>query len=149
MLATQQAKEVFLADGTDLVQIVGQGGAIKSAITEKGGVQVFTNLLAADGAIPNRVPGFYMITKGSAAALTLAAPVAGTDDGMEIEITVGTNFAHAIAITNLQVAGAAGNPKASLTAVTTNTAIGTTAYLTAYNGLWIYANGGVGTWTVA
>ncbi len=149
MLATQQAKEVFLADGTDLVQIVGQGGAIKSAITEKGGVQVFTNLLAADGAIPNRVPGFYMITKGSAAALTLAAPVAGTDDGMEVEITVGTNFAHVITATGLlQQAGAAAN-KNSITFADATNRVGSTVYLTAFNGLWLVANGGYGTITIA
>ncbi len=150
MQVTQVAKQQWLQDGNDFMQVVGPGGKIVSAISEKGGIQVVTNLLATDGAINPRQPGFYVITKGSAAALTLAAPVVGTDDGLEIEITVGSNFAHVITATGLLlVAGAAGNPKNSITAVTTNTAVGTTAYLTAYQGQWFYATGGIGTWTVA
>lgn len=53
--------------------------------------------IAADGAIPV-VSGNYLVTKGSAAALTIAAPAAA-DVGKVIQITSNTAFAHAITFT--------------------------------------------------
>lgn len=61
----------------------------------KAGAKEVITLLSADGAIPVRA-GTYHITKGSAAALTLAAPVAGQDDGMIINILSETAFAHTV-----------------------------------------------------
>ena len=64
-------------------------------------------LLAGDGAIPIAA-GSYLITKGSAAALTIAAPTAA-DVGTRITVTSNTAFAHAVTFTgNTLQSGAAG-----------------------------------------
>ncbi len=145
MLNTQVAKQQWLQDGTDYMQIVGPGGAIYYAINEKGGYQVKPTLIAVDGAINPKVPGFFVITKGSAAALTLAAPTAGVDDGLEIEISARTAFAHVITATGLLLTGTA-----AVNSVTFPTlGAGGTVYLTADNGKWILANGGQGAFTIA
>lgn len=147
---TQTAKLQFLNEaGIDIVQSIGIGGNVQYSINANGGIQYVTQLLAANAAINPRLPGFYVVTKGSAIALTLAAPTVTTDDGLEIEITLGTNFAHVITATGLLMVAGSGAAQNSLTAVTTGTAIGTTVYLTAYQGKWFVANGGFGTWTVA
>jgi hypothetical protein len=52
---------------------------------------------AANGAIAV-ADGVHAITKGSAAAMTLAPPAAA-DEGMEITITARTAFAHTVVIT--------------------------------------------------
>jgi len=54
--------------------------------------------LAVDGAIPIDVDRTYNITKGSAAALTLAAPGAA-NVGRKITVRAGTNFAHVVTFT--------------------------------------------------
>jgi hypothetical protein len=60
-------------------------------------------LLSGDGAItpPTEGIGYYAITKGSIAALTIAAPTAGArsaggQDGIELVIWTETAFAHVI-----------------------------------------------------
>lgn len=63
------------------------------------------NSLSADGAIP-LVSGLYFVTKASAAALTLAAPTTA-QDGMKIEVTSDTAFAHVITATGLLKTGTA------------------------------------------
>ena len=52
-------------------------------------------LLAADGAITIK-SGTCVITKATACAATLAAPVSGTDDGKILCIIAGTNAAHTV-----------------------------------------------------
>lgn len=52
----------------------------------------------ADGAIPV-AEGIAVLTKTSAAAMTVAAPVSGTDDGLVVEIVGGTDFAHVVTFT--------------------------------------------------
>lgn len=55
--------------------------------------------LSGDGAIPtpgDLRPVYILVTKGSAAALTIAAPVTLVDDGKTIEIFFSTNYAHVI-----------------------------------------------------
>ena len=136
MLASQVAKMQYVQDGNDFMQIVGPGGAIYYAINEKGGYQVKPTLIAVDGAINPKVPGYFVITKGSAAALTLAAPTAGVDDGLEIEISARTAFAHVITATGLLVTATA-----NVNTITFPTSAGGTAYLTADNGKWIVAVG--------
>lgn len=54
--------------------------------------------LAADGAIPIDRDGNYQVTKGSAAALSVAAPGA-TGIGRRITITTATDFAHVVTFT--------------------------------------------------
>ena len=64
-------------------------------------------LLAASGAINPHQSATYVITLGSAAALTLAAPTAGTDDGVQITITSNTAYAHTLTATGLLQTGTA------------------------------------------
>lgn len=83
-----------------------------------------TNLVAlsANGAINPHQSASYVITKGSLAALTLAAPTVTVDDGVTILVTSNTAFAHTITATGLfqdggtttDVATCAVHPGASL-----------------------------------
>lgn len=54
-------------------------------------------LAAADGAITVKT-GVVFITKGTAAALTLAAPTAGDDDGKVLTIVSTTAAAHTVTV---------------------------------------------------
>lgn len=56
-------------------------------------------LASADGAITVK-GGSVFITKGSAAVLTIAAPVSGEDDGKLLEIVSTTAFAHTVTNTS-------------------------------------------------
>lgn len=149
MSGTATAKQQFLdLNGEDLIQMIGLGGNVQVSLNNKGGWQFSTQLLAADGAINAHKAGIYMITKGSAAALTLAAPTAGADDGTEIIIIATTSFAHAITAPagTFVVGGSALNTVLTITALN---GAGTTIYLTAYNGKWYAANGGFGVVTAS
>jgi len=55
---------------------------------------------AADGAITIK-NGKAIISKGSAAAITLAAPTTGTDDGKVLRIEAATTFAHVVTVTGM------------------------------------------------
>jgi hypothetical protein len=91
-------------------------------------------LISANGAIPPHVSHTYVITKtGSLAAITLAAPTAGTDDGIEIQVTSDTAFAHTITCP----AGVFKNGGAATTIFTfTGTTSGGGLTLMAYNATW-------------
>lgn len=98
--------------------------------------------IAASGAIPMpasssgaRQPGKYVITKTGVAALTLAAPVAGADDGVLIEIFSTTAYAHTI---TTPAAGDIrdGNTSDHDTVMTFNAHIGARCLLEAYQGVW-------------
>lgn len=65
-------------------------------VAERPGGDTAT-LYAANGAI-TVADGVHAITKGSAAAMTLAPPTVN-DEGMEITITARTAFAHTVTIT--------------------------------------------------
>lgn len=58
-------------------------------------------LLSASGAINPHQPAKYAITKAGVCALTLAAPTAGADDGVLIQIASETAFAHTVTATGL------------------------------------------------
>lgn len=60
-----------------------------------GGQILVPTLVTADGAI-TVTPSYLVITKGSAAALTIAAPTAVTHDGYVIDIYSETAFAHVV-----------------------------------------------------
>jgi hypothetical protein len=97
-----------------------------SAFAESAGIA------SADGAIETLLPnkqGVVHITKGSAAALTINAPVAGDDDGKCIYLVTETAFAHV-----LTSATNGFNDKGSSGTVTWTAAKG--------NGVWIYARNG-------
>jgi hypothetical protein len=87
--------------------------------------------LSASGAIAPRQGQSYVITKAGVAALTLAAPTAGADDGTIIEITSGTAFAHTLTATGLFNTGSTNVNLATLAAFA-----GATLVLMAYNGKW-------------
>lgn len=94
-------------------------------------------LYAADGAI-SISPQTGVITKGSAAALTLAAPTAGAvsaggQDNTKLVITSNTAFAHTITATSLIQDGVTGGAK---TTATFAAFPGATIELVAYNGKW-------------
>lgn len=85
-------------------------------------------VMSADGAIKIK-EGIVVITKGTACAMTLAAPVAGQDDGKILWIDSHTAAAHTLTIANgLRGAGAGADVG------TFGAAIG--------NGVGLYAEGG-------
>jgi len=88
-----------------------------------------TKVYAVDGAIDVRSHN-AVLTKGSAAAMTLAAP---TSDGIEIKIIAGSSFAHVVTATGLINDGLTGVPHNS---VTTLAFLGSGAILVSYAGKW-------------
>lgn len=89
------------------------------------------NVLSIDGAIDPHTAAAYVITKGSAAALTLAAPTVTTDDFIQIVITSNSAFAHVITATGLLQTGAA-----TVNTATTSAFAGASLTLIAYQGKW-------------
>jgi hypothetical protein len=89
--------------------------------------------IAVNGAIDPTTPGRYVITKAGVAALTLAAPVAGRDDGLEIYLGSTTANAHTITCpAGTFQAGVANNTVATFPAQP-----GAGLFLMAFNGKWI------------
>jgi hypothetical protein len=84
-----------------------------------------------DGAIDPHTSAAYVITKGSAAALTLAAPTVTTDDGVQIVITSNSAFAHVLTATGLLQTGAA-----TVNTATNSAFAGSSYTLMAYQGKW-------------
>jgi hypothetical protein len=103
------------------------------AIQKLGGAALV--LVPASQSLDPHTANRYMITKGSIAALTLAAPTAGADDGLQIEVTSSTAFAHTLTATGLLVDGAGHVNSATFPA-----AGGGAIDLTAYNGKWYVIN---------
>lgn len=95
-----------------------------------GGVQVPVEVAADDGAISIK-SGIVVITKGTAAALTLAAPTAGDDDGKVLIIDSTTAAAHTVT-----VAGGLRGAGTGADVGTFGAAIGNGVTLYAYNGSW-------------
>lgn len=87
--------------------------------------------ISASGAIDPHSAARYMITKAGVAALTLAAPTPGADDGLPIEITSATANQHTLTATGLYEDGAG-----HVNAATWPANIGGSLYLMAYQGKW-------------
>lgn len=88
---------------------------------------------SASGAVAIK-EGFSIITKGSIAAMTLAAPTAGLpgaggDDGKVLTITSTTAFAHTVTTPSNKVNGAS-------TTLTFGAAVANFVQLLAYGGVW-------------
>lgn len=83
-----------------------------------------------DFGIPANVNGSYIFTKGSAAALTLAAPPIGVN-GIVILLTSGSAFAHVLTATNLLNTGGT-----AVSVLTAAAHAGASVLLMSYNGLW-------------
>jgi hypothetical protein len=87
--------------------------------------------LTTNGAIPPHSAHTYVITKAGVLADTLAAPTAGTDDGLVIRITSDTANAHTLTATGLLDTGSA-----SVNLATFAAQKGAGLTLMAYNGRW-------------
>lgn len=100
-----------------------------------GAVQLTPVVYSADGAI-SIASQLAVITKGTAAALTLAAPTATTHDGVIIEIVSSTAAAHTVTATTIgfNAADAAGDVG------TFGAAIGNGLRVVAYQGEWYVLN---------
>jgi hypothetical protein len=116
---TAQALTIEKPEGTIIYQIDAAGGAA-----------IIPATITAAGAIPV-ASGSYEITNAGATALTLAAPVAGTQDGMTLTVTSATAFAHTITATGLLQTGSAAVNVATFAAFA-----GANVTLRAYNGKW-------------
>lgn len=95
-----------------------------------GGVTLPVQVASTDGAITIK-SGIVVITKAGVAALTLAAPTAGTDDGKVLYIDSATANAHTVTI-----AGGLRGAGTSADVGTFAAAIGNGVTLYAYNGAW-------------
>jgi len=91
----------------------------------------YPTALTTNGAIPAHTGHTYVITKAGVLADTLAAPTAGTDDGIEITVTSATANAHTITATGLLQTGTA-----SVNVATFAAQPGAGLTLMAYNGKW-------------
>lgn len=89
----------------------------------------------ADGAITTR-NGSVVLTKGSAAAMTLLAPTVTTDDFKNLRIVSATAFAHTV--TN--VAPGFNGAGASKDVATFGGAVGDSMIVMAYQGVWLVLN---------
>jgi len=87
--------------------------------------------ITASGAVNPRNSQTYPVTKAGVAAMTLAAPTSGTDDGVIITITSNTAYAHTLTSTGLLQTGAAGVNLATFAAFA-----GASVTLMAYRGKW-------------
>jgi hypothetical protein len=146
MASTLTAKLQYLNDGgTDFIHVVAPGGAIVYSINQYGGDQIAYLLLAgiADAINPHTA-AFYMVTNAAADLMTLAAPTAGLDDGVTIEVTAATfpTPAHKITSTGNLLTGSAAVNSVTFPNATAGGA-GSTVYLTAYNGKWNVAVSGL------
>jgi hypothetical protein len=94
---------------------------------------------SADGAIAVTHSHMAIVTKGSAAAMTLAAPA---NDGIELIIMAGSAFAHVVTATDLIEDGVTGGAKDTYT---TAAFIGSGATLVSYGGKWLLVSKNLGT----
>lgn len=97
-------------------------------------------VMATDGAIAI-APGTVVLTKGSAAAMTLAAPTAA-QAGTTITIVAGSDFAHVVTATGLIDDGVTGGSKNKWTSAAF---AGSSITLKAYNLKWIVVSKNLGT----
>lgn len=98
--------------------------------------QPYLKFITADGAVDPHTADTYVVTKAGVAAMTLAAPTAGTyvtggDDGKIITITSNTANAHTLTATGLLQTGTA-----SVNVGTFAASAGAGLTLMAYNGKW-------------
>lgn len=140
------AAQVF-GNGTDTINLIatatgvsqGVGTFAKYACTVAGNWEVplsdlwssFPSPIAANGAVPAHAGHVYVVTKAGVCAMTLAAPTAGADDGLEITLTSNTAFAHTLTATGLFQCGTAAVNLATFAAQA-----GAGLTLMAYGGKW-------------
>jgi hypothetical protein len=106
-------------------------GSLSAQAVAAMGQAPFT-LIAASGAINPHQSANYIFTKAGVAAMTLAAPTAGADDGILIAFLSNTAYAHTVTATGLLQDGS-GNVNVATFAAHPGAAL----RLTAYNGKWM------------
>ena len=120
------------------------GVTIDGTLIKDGNIQApqYGGTLSADGAVPIVAASqLFIITKGSAAALTLANPTAGTHDRVRYTFVSATAFAHQIS--NAAGAGFNGGGAASDVA-TFGAAKGNSITWVAHQGVWYQAGAPLG-----
>lgn len=122
---TAVAQLVDLDFSTSAIQ-----AALNSIIAAMPSLQA--SKVQAAGAIPAHATANYKVTAGSAQAMTLAAPVAVTEDGNRITVRSTSAFAHTITATGLLQTGSANVNVATFAAFA-----GAGLTLEAFNGKWI------------
>lgn len=126
---------IRLADGAAIAADVvsektADAGVTVDGLLVKDGHIGAGQAITGDGAI-TIAQDMVVLSKGSAAAITIAAPTAGVHDFMEITVVTLTAQAHVI------TQGTVGfNAKGSSGTVTFTAAIGNSVTLRAYNGNW-------------
>lgn len=121
---TDRADEIY-GNQPGPVLVSGDTGTVPSTVADGNRVHVYS----ADGAIAVR-SHIAVITKGSAAAMTLAAPIA---NGIEVSVSAGSAFAHVVTATGLIDDGVTGGGKNTYT---TAAFVGSGATFVSYNGHW-------------
>jgi hypothetical protein len=108
--------------------------------TLKGNAIRTPTVISGDGAI-TVAPGTIVLTKGSAAAITLAAPTATDHDGYVINVVSTTAYAHVITFASGKINGG------SNVTITFGNVAGSGVTLIAYQGVW-YTLANWGTTTI-
>lgn len=106
---------------------------VSNSVTMVDGLTPSGEVEAANGAIGIK-NGRAVITKSTAATLTLALPTATTDDYKTLVIEDTTGKAHTVTTPSNGING-------SLTTITFSGQIGDSVELMAYQGVWYYVNG--------
>lgn len=104
----------------------------KAGVADEADIKRNIILAPANGAIAIQ-SSTVIITKGTAAALTLAAPTAGVHDGVTILIISNTAAAHTVTNTSPGF----NNGSTASDVATFGAAIGNMMMLMAYNGVWL------------
>lgn len=111
-----------------------KSGAMQDIIDGDCFTAVPSSLTGTADAIPQSTGGNFIITTGSADAITLPLPLTGSDDNLTIAFVSATNFAHSVTLPSAKMAP--------------GVALKTTATLAAFAGAGISLRAWNGTWQV-
>jgi hypothetical protein len=117
-----------------ITETTAASGVTIDGLLIKDGIVGTSQAITGDGAITIQ-NAIVLLSKAGAGAITIAAPTAGTHDGILIEVITLTAQAHVI------TSGVEGfNDKGSSGTVTFTAAIGNSVTLRAWNGNWYVVN---------
>jgi hypothetical protein len=117
-----------------IAETTAASGVTIDGLLIKDGIVGTSQAITGDGAITIQ-NAIVLLSKAGAGAITIAAPTAGTHDGILIEVITLTAQAHVI------TSGVEGfNDKGSSGTVTFTAAIGNSVTLRAWNGNWYVVN---------
>lgn len=118
-------------EGIAIEAATNAGDYVEVIPTPRSRVNMPLQAIAASGAVDPHTTANYVITDAGVAALTLAAPTAGTDDGVELLLTSNTAQAHTLTTVGLLQTGAA-----TVNVATFAAHPGASLRLVAYQGKW-------------